>query len=172
MKALLEFKLPLSGLGLGMHEYDFEIKNEFFSNFEASTIDKADLKMKVYLDKRTSFIEITFDYSGEIETDCDRCLKKFMLPIENSNTLLLKYSAEEVKENDDVDIIFISKGENEFDLSKFIYEFVLLSIPMAKNHEMAGEQCDEKFTQFFHREEEIEKPSNSVWDALKKFNKN
>ena len=169
MKALAAFQLPLSGLGSGMHEYHFEIKDEFFSNFEASPITKADVDLRVYLDKRSTFIEITFDFEGKVETGCDRCLKKFMLPIKNSNLLLLKYSAEEVKENDDVDILFISKNENEFNLAKFIYEFILLSIPMSKVHEMAEEQCDEDFTRFLHRDEETEKPSNSVWDALKNF---
>ena len=172
MNALVEFKLPISGLGQGVHEYDFEIKDEFFSHFESSPVKKANINMKVYIEKRSSFMEITFDYAGQLETDCDRCLAKFDLPVKRNNTLLVKYMGDE-EESDDIDVIFISKKENELDISKFVYEFILLSVPMSKNHEMAGEQCDESFTKFLHQEpEEEKKQSNSIWDALKNFNKN
>ena len=172
MKALAEFRLPISGLAQGLHEYDFEIKDEFFTHFETSSVKKANITMKVYLDKRSSFMELTFDYAGQVEIDCDRCLAKFYLPIKENNSLLVKYTGDD-EESDDIDVVFISKKDNELDISKFVYEFILLSVPMSKNHEMAGEQCDESFTKYLHQEiKEEKKQSKSIWDALKNFNKN
>lgn len=174
MKELANYILTISSLGQGLHEYEFEINDEFFTHFESSTVKKGNINLKVYLSKQSSFMELTFVFEGHIETDCDRCLSNFNLPINRTYTLLVKYSGDDEVNNDEMDIIYISKKENELDISKFVYEFILLAIPMSKNHEMAGEQCDEGFTEFLHHEEEEKKEAQtkSIWDALKNFNKN
>ncbi len=173
MKELANYVLTISGLSQGLHEYDFEINDKFFTHFESSTVKKGNINVKVYLSKQSSFMELIFDFEGQIETDCDRCLSNFYLPIKRNYTLLVKYSGDDEDKEDEMDIIYISKKENELDISKFVYEFILLAIPMSKNHEMAGEQCEEGFTEFLHQEkEETKEPTKSIWDALKNFNKN
>ncbi len=173
MKELANYILTISSLSQGLHEYDFEINDDFFTHFELSPIKIGNIDLKVYLSKQSSFMELTFDFDGQIETECDRCLSNFKLPINRTYTLLVKYSGDDEINEDEMDIIYISKKENEIDISKFVYEFILLAIPMSKNHEMAGEQCEEGFTEFLHHEkEEIKEPTKSIWDALKNFNKN
>lgn len=166
------------GLHYGIHEYEFKLDNEFFSNFEESPIKEGKFEVKVDLDKREDMIVFTFDFNGSFKTDCDRCLANIDLPIEGIQDLIVKYAQEE---NDIGEVVYILQETSELNIAKFIYESICLGMPVANIYDCEDEPenvCDLKMLDYLENknkpasENKSDDSSNSPWDALKDFNKN
>lgn len=178
MDGLVSYSLPVKGLYNGIHEFVFRVDGEFFSHFEHSPIKTADIELTLVLEKHPGMMTMTFDFSGTIDTECDRCLAPIHLPIEDHQVVLVKYSEEE--EQEDADVIFIHPETPQLDVSSFVYEFVVLSIPMIKIYDCEDEDppvCDiemlrllEQGTETSRREEKNEE--NPVWQKLKDLYRN
>lgn len=172
MDTLPEFSIPFSGLGDGVHEFDFQIDAKFFAAFEASPVQEGMLTNHLIFDKQSDMMVLTFESNGTIHTICDRCLGDFDLPIEDKQSLIFKFSDEP---SDDPDVVNLPKGTKTLNVAEYIYEFIVLAIPMIKTHDLADEDCDEEMLDYLDPIEDDEpqdEPENPIWGALKNFNKN
>lgn len=176
MDGLVTFSLPIQGLGDGIHEYRFEIDASFFSHFENSPVAKGDIEVFLTLDKRPSMMVLDFDFSGTIRTECDRCLAEIDLPVDGTPQLVVKFSEEE--EPEDAEVIFIHPEAESLQVARFIYEFVVLSIPIIRVYDCELDEprvCNLDMLSMLEKAEEPEpdpENENPVWDALKKFKDN
>ena len=73
MKPLKEYRIPFLGLKPGQHEYEFEVTDAFFEEFENSEIDHADIKVDIMLEKQINMMVLHFKLSGEVLSSWDRC---------------------------------------------------------------------------------------------------
>ena len=178
MSALKRFNIPIRGLKTGFHEYEFSIDQDFFSNFEGSPIQKGKFEVKFILDKREDMLVLTFDFKGSTETECDRCLSNINLPMQGNEDLIVKY-ADEANEEDV--IIYISRETTELNVAKYLYESIILVMPVTNVYDCEEEKenvCDLEMLEYLENktaaEEQEEKPSegDSPWDILKDLNKN
>ncbi len=174
MKALKEFSLPIKGLGIGIRKFNFELDNDFYKNFDSSTIQNGNIKLELVLDKRTDMIVLDFDFRGTVQVACDRCLEQIQLPIEGHQELMIKYNE---NTSEDADIVFISPYETELNVARYIYEFTSLAVPMKKVYDCENDEnapCDSTMLQYLEQEEKEEDSDteNPIWDSLKNFNKN
>ncbi len=168
MDALPRFLIPVKGLGNEIHEFDFQVDNEFFSNFEESPIKKGQFSVKMTFDKRPDMIVLGFDFEGSIQTECDRCLEEMKFPIEGQHNLLVKYATEDQPE--EADIVYIGLETQQINVAKYIYEYICLDIPMIKTHDSAidVQECDPEMLKYLDQNSEPEEKSeNTIWDALK-----
>ncbi|MEL7021681.1 MAG: hypothetical protein AAGK47_08735, partial [Bacteroidota bacterium] len=124
MKALEHFSIPVKGLGLGMHTYEFDLDSEFFAQFEQAQIKAATIRVKVYFDKREDMYVFTFDWEGTTDAVCDRCLTDIQLPLKGADQLVVKF-AEEMRE--EVDVVYIPMDTSHFNVARYIYEYTLMS---------------------------------------------
>ena len=169
MKILQEYTIPISSLKEGVHQFDFQIGDTFFKHFEASPIEKASLRVDFYFDKQHGMYVLIFEVDGKVSVECDLCLEQFEIPVKSSNTLIAKFDASEA---DDAEVIHIPRTEIEINIAEFIYEFIVLSIPLMKKHEDAGEECPEDVFEYLDKKEDVadETPNNNPFlDALKNF---
>lgn len=171
MDTLVQFEIPISGLREGVHQYSYKVNKDFFDCFEASPIEEGKLKVDVLFDKRPDMFLLTFDINGHVKTICDRCLEPFNLPIKKTPSLIVK-----IDENaqEEAEVAYISPEIKKLNIGKFIYEFIILSIPIIKSHDLADEACDEEMLKYLEPEEPEEpeeKAENPMWAALKKFKK-
>ncbi len=165
MDALEHFTIPVSGLHNGLHEYDFSIDGAFFQHFPESPIKEGQVAVHFIFDKHPDMYTMTFQLEGTVKTACDRCLEEFDLPIEADQTLLVKFDE---KEWEDAEIIYILKDTPRLNVARYIYEFIILAVPIAKTHSEASEDCDPEMMKFLQQEPDDEPPvSPTVWDALK-----
>ncbi len=168
MEALDHFTIPVSGLSDGLHEYDFSIGKDFFQLFEGSLIEDADVTVHFSFDKRTDLYVLTFEIEGEVKATCDRCLEDFNLPVEDEQSLLVKFDETEWE---DADVIYILQGTQSLNIARYIYEFINLAVPITKTHDDAGESCDPEMLKFIEPEkDESQDDSSSIWDSLKGLN--
>ena len=74
MNYLSQYTIPFSGLKEGEHLFDFIADDRFFAGFEESEITKGSVAVQVKLEKRSTYLRLSFALKGEVELICDRCL--------------------------------------------------------------------------------------------------
>lgn len=173
MKTLRHFSIPIEGMKNGNHEKTFLVENSFFSHFENSPIQKGKFKVALDLDKRPDLIKMNFEITGSFDTMCDRCMADIALPLGSENQLLVKYADEAAEEPG---VIYITRDTHHLNVSKFIYDSIILSIPLSMVYDCRIKEpfpCDEEVIQklnIIHEENETtEDEKNSVWDSLNKL---
>ena len=172
MESLKPFLIPIAGLKAGIHQFDFQIDETFFQNFENSPISAGKVQLSLEFDKRSDMIILRFNLKGRTPTACDRCMADINLPFEGNYTLIVKY--EDESDDTESDLVYINREETILDVSKFAYEYICLSIPLIKVY-----NCDEetelpcnttildRLNQQFSEDDDKEPPTNPIWDALK-----
>ena len=83
---------------------------------------------------------------GTVIVPCDRCLSDLELRIETTDNLDVKLGDEYA---DDGDCVVVPETEGYLDLAQFIYEFIVLSMPLACCHEPG--KCDDAMMQELSR---------------------
>ncbi len=153
MRALTHFSVPIKGLKDGIHQYQIKIEDDFFNKFEKSIIKKGNFQIEIDLFKKSNHLEIDFKIDGTMKTDCDRCLAKIDLPVYGEHKLIVKFTVDEM--NDEEEVWAITYDTHELILNKAIYEFVNLSVPLIKRYDCEFEDprpCNLKATEFLDRE--------------------
>ena len=140
MKMGNDYILPIAGLSVGYHDFEFEINDKFFENFEFSEVQKGCVKVNLNVEKHERESILTFNFGGSVFIPCDRCNDEYEQPIENEVVIYLKYGHEYEEESDDVIVI---PEEQEFDVSSLIYEYIILSLPIHRVHEDVSE-CNQE----------------------------
>ncbi len=173
MSGLIEFVIPVRGLGIGIHQFHFDIGEQFFSHFENSPVQNGDLELDLSFDKRTDLYIFEFNFKGSVRTDCDRCLAKINLPISGQERLIVKFSLDH--EEEEAEVIYINPEQQQLNVARFVYEFIILAIPMIKVYDCKGEKppvCNQEMLDYLEKEElpNSEQKSNPIWEELKKFN--
>lgn len=174
------YKIQFGGLPVGIHDYEFEIKDAFFKNIENSEVTKANIIIEAKLTKQNNLLQLDFEINGTVQVECDRCLKDFDIPINSSEHLVIKHG--NPSESTD-DILVIPEGMDEFSLEHYLYEYIVLALPVRKvpcemNKKLF--QCDEetlsKLSKLIVSEdkEEEKNENNPLWEQLNKikYNKN
>lgn len=133
MKAGNDYILPIAGLSLGYHDFEYNIDDKFFDNFEFSEVQKANVKVNLNVEKHEREFILTFKFEGSVFIACDRCNDEYEQPIENEVVIYLKYGHGYEEESDDV--IVIPSEEGEFDITSLIYEYIILSLPIHRVHQ-------------------------------------
>jgi uncharacterized protein len=172
VKDLKKYVIPFAGLKEGRHEFEFDVDDSFFDQFESSEIKKGKLGVSVELIKSQQVLEMSFYIDGFVKTICDRCLDEFDLPVTYNGKLFFKFAAESYELTDE--IIILSASENEINISQFIYEFIHLALPYRRIHPdingMSG--CNKMMIQKLESlkiDEITENNYSPSWDKLKEI---
>jgi len=132
MKPLKEFTIPFIGLKIGTHHYDYKIEKAFFEYFEYEDFNDANVKVDVNLLKNTTLLELNFKISGTVNINCDITNEPFNQNIENEFDLVVNFGDEYNDEN--IDILVLPHGAYEINIQQYIYELIVLSVPIKRIH--------------------------------------
>lgn len=167
------FTIPLAGLPFGHTDYQYVINDSFFEDKDYSEVRKGIVNFHVCVDKMETMFVLTMNFEGKVVLQCDRCGDDYEQAITDSAKIYLKYSAE--KDNDDEDIIIITKNDNEFDLSDLIYEYIILSLPIHRTHDdesMCNKEAMERLHDFSQTETATGDEEENPWKQIMKDLKN
>ncbi|MFA6873958.1 MAG: DUF177 domain-containing protein [Bacteroidaceae bacterium] len=117
-----------------------QLDDHFFSAIEATEIQKGSLTCAVKISENLGGYELKFHTEGFVIVQCDRCLDDMQLPIVADNRLNVKFGEENVDDGDD--LIVVSEEEGTLDLAWYIYEFIVLALPIQHMHKLG--ECNEK----------------------------
>ena len=172
MDSLKEYNIDFVKLNFGQHDFNYKIDDTFFDLKENSLIERGAVNVHLHLDKKERIMNLTFNFEGIIETDCDVCLDIFDLPVKGKESLVVKIT-EEPKESDG-EIIYLGPNDISFNVYDPIYEFICTSIPMVKTcKDNAGgkKQCNPQMLKFLSESKDetanIEIQTDPRWDKLK-----
>lgn len=173
------YTIQFGGLPVGIHEYEFDIKDAFFKTIENSDIHKADISVKAVLTKQNNVLHLDFDINGSIGSECDRCLKDFNFPISTKEGLVIKHGNPDESTDE---IIVIPEGIDEVNIAQYIYEYIVLAIPARRvpcEIDAKLYECDfdtlAKLNEISTDSIPKDEPVNPMWEQLnklKKYNKN
>lgn len=161
--------IPFKGLKETIHLFESEIDDSFFDEFKSEEISGGNLNLQLKLDKKSQMMIFFFDLKGIVHVMCDRCLDFYDQHIEYSGKLYIKYGDETREETDE--LLILSRDEYEIDLSKFIYDSIVLSLPMMRFHpddENGYSTCNEDMLDKLGYQQEDRKTNiDPRWEALK-----
>jgi len=171
---LKHYRIPFVGLKNGIHEFYYNIDENFFSLFENSEIKNGQIEVDLTFDKHDSFFILDYSIGGTVETNCDRCSERFSLEILDKYRVYVKFDGEVARSKDDRqdDIIYISPFDTHLDVSQLIYEFTNLSIPIQKicsDKKTGSPGCNKKVIKILEQNTSTNKDTDPRWAALKKF---
>lgn len=164
-----EYTIPLTGLAFGHTEYQYVIGDSFFGKRDYSEVQNGVVNLHLDVEKLETMFILTLNFEGKVVLQCDRCGDEYEQPVEGSAEIFLKYGVENSEEDDDV--IFISKNDNEFDLGDLFYEYIILSLPIHRVHENENDCNQEVLDMLYSADEdenEEENDTNPAWSDLMK----
>lgn len=132
MKKLKDYTIQFVGLKEGEHHFDYNINNTFFQNFEYSEFNSVDVKLDLKLIKKTTLLELYFSASGFVNVNCDITNEPYNQTIDDEFKLVVKFGPEYNDDNED--ILIIPHGEYEINIAQYIYELIVLAVPVKRIH--------------------------------------
>ena len=130
-----EYEIAFVGLKPGNHLFEYQIKDEFFLPYGAQDFKNCVATVKLNLEKNNGFMLLQFDVDGQLESSCDRCGDDLPVQLWDEFKLIVKLVDEPDilnEQEEDPDVIYISRSESHLHVSDWIFEFINLSIPLQK----------------------------------------
>ncbi|MBO5831040.1 MAG: DUF177 domain-containing protein [Alistipes sp.] len=154
MEQITLYSIAYKGLKNGSYDFDFQIDDKLFEAYERVEIKSGNCKAHVELKRSETMLELEVTISGEVICECDRCLEDCPIGVDYSGELVVKFSDE--IDDYDGDVMWISPSEDKLDLTQYIYESIVLSLPYRRVHEEGG--CNPEMLAAFTEisEEELE----------------
>lgn len=132
MKLLKEFTIPFVGLKIGEHHFDYQIDNKFFEHFEYKEFNQVKVEAEVLLEKKATLLDLHFKINGLVNVNCDISNEPYDQAIEDDFDLVVKFG--EVFNDEREDLLIIPHGSYEINIAQYIYELIVLSVPIKRVH--------------------------------------
>lgn len=161
-----DFDIVFSSLGLGSHTFTFSLSDTFLALFGYEDHQKLEATATVTLLKQNTFLEVNFALAGTIEVFCDRTGEPFLQNIGNSFDLLVKFG--EAYNDIDDETLILPQGEYQLNVAQYLYELVVLGIPIKNVHPDAKKSKKAKpEAELPKQTEQSEEDLDPRWDKLK-----
>lgn len=175
MKVSNEFLIPFIGLKQGKHQFDYQIDKTFFDRFEYDEFESCAVKVQVVLNKKTTMLELHFKHKGTVHVPCDLTGEPFDLPVKGKIDVVVQFGDAFNDENEE--LLILPHGEHQVDVSQYIYEMIVLSVPLKRVHPGVKDgtlksEAIEKLEQLAvkaKKEETKKEETDPRWDQLKKL---
>jgi uncharacterized protein len=171
VKFIDEYVISFHGSKDGIHEYEFDVRPEFFEYYENPDYPGGNLKVKVLLDRKPQILKLDFIITGHIKLYCDRCLEIFDYPVGSNEILFVKFG-DDFEELDD-NLIIIPRDEKQINIAQFIYEFAILNLPFKRVHpenEDGVSACDpDMLKKIEELSKKVKEKTDPRWDNLRKI---
>jgi len=170
------FDIAFVGLKPGIHEYEYNVADKFFTEYGEQDFKNCTAQIKLSLDKQNGFMLLRFEVGGKLELSCDRCGNHLPLDLWDEFRIMVKMVDDaDVMNNqeEDPDVYYISRGESHINVSDWIYEFINLSIPMQRmcdEEEIGGPYCNKEVLAMLKKMDvQNSVPTNPLSKGLEKF---
>jgi hypothetical protein len=154
------YTIAFKGLAQGTHRFEFQVDDAFWAAHPEGEIRGGEVNVEVVLEKGAAGVgsargagsaggvgsaagamRLEVAMRGSVVVMCDRCLEDCELPVSYGEKLAVKFSngVEEggvdwLNERSEGDILWLNPGDGELDLEQYIYESIVLSLPLQRVH--------------------------------------
>lgn len=171
MKDLKEFDIPFVGLKEGRHLFKYQIGKTFFKAFKFDEFDNANLETNIDFVKKSTLLELYFTTKGTVNVPCDLTGEPFDLEVNGSLNLIVQFGTEYNDEHDE--ILILPHEAYQINVSQYIYEAIVLSVPSKRIHpdvlngSMESETLKKLEELRINEEKIVEVSTDPRWDKLK-----
>jgi uncharacterized metal-binding protein YceD (DUF177 family) len=175
MKPQKEFTIPFVGLKIGKHHFEYKIEKSFFEYFEYEEFNDTNIDINLVLDKKSTLLELNFKITGFVNVNCDVTNEPYNQHMKNESDLVVKFGDE--YNDEDTDILIVPHGTYEINVQQFIYESIVLAVPIKRLHpgvEDGSLDSDilkklEELSPKLKEVKEKEEETDPRWNTLKKL---
>ncbi len=171
MYSLTPFHIDLKTLGEGAKSFTYKINGDYFKAINASEVQRGELEVNLTIYRVDDVFELLFHIHGVVCIPCDICLDDMNQPIDTTSKLVAKFG--EGLSSDD-GLVIIKDDEGILDISWYIYESIVLNIPIRHVH--APGKCNLAMIERLNRlsatrssDGNIGKKIDPRWATLKKL---
>ena len=111
---------------------EYDLDNHFFDALEGAQVQEGSLHVSGSIRKAVGFFELQLHTTGTIRIPCDRCLDLMDQPIEADLRLVIKLGDTYTEEDD---IITVEEHDPVLNIAWFIYESIILAVPIQHVHQ-------------------------------------
>ncbi|BAV95216.1 YceD family protein [Ichthyobacterium seriolicida] len=160
--------IRLVNLNLNDSVYIFDL-NESFLEFKGyvGDISKMNVRVEVCVKKHVNTVKMYINLKGELGVPCDISQEHFLLPVQNDMEFLIKFG--DAFNDDYQDMIVVPHNVHALDISQYIYELIVLSLPMKRVHPKIKNYTED----FYSSQEDFESKKVEItdprWDKLKRI---
>lgn len=155
------YKISLKNLSQGVHTYEYELDRKFFEAIDGDEVKKGKVKVTVTVKKTSSTFELDFDLKGVVQVPCSRCLDDMNQEVDSHNRLIVKFGTEYSEESDE--IITVPEDEGEINIAWFLYEFIVLNIPIKHTH--ASGECNKTMSSKLRKHRAVSTDDNDSMEG-------
>ncbi len=161
-----------------MHKFEYQIGASFFNLFEEPLVENGQLNATVTLNKSQKLLVVDFKIKGKVNSICDKCLGPVEIPVDSSERIYFNFGMEYSEQSEE--IIVLPHEEHQINVAQWLYEFIIVSLPLRHVHpddENGNPTCNtqmlEKLDEYLVGDKEASKENEDTsdprWDALKKL---
>lgn len=85
-----DFVIRLSGIENGSHSYSIICDKRFFEENSMSEMIGGSVKVELIMHKNDKMLTLDFNFDGELEQECVRCLDPISTPLHFNQELIVK----------------------------------------------------------------------------------
>lgn len=142
-------------LSIGTHRFDFQLDDNFFSLYENTDIQHAQVSVGVEVRKMApAQFGVSMGIEGTVEVMCDRCLEPLTLPVAAHADLEEK----EVEE-------LLHMPECELVLDQYVYDTVCVNLPLQRMHKEG--ECNPEMIKIWEANQGHKAQEAGAFEALK-----
>lgn len=125
------YNIILKDLPDTVQVFEYDLNDEYFQKIDSPEVSKGSVKARVSVRRKTATFELLFKLEGVIRIPCDRCLDDMDQNIRHEETIEVKLGRTYSEEND---IVVVPEEEGSINVAWFMYEFIVLNIPIKHVH--------------------------------------
>jgi uncharacterized protein len=166
---LSDYSVNILGLSQKTHSFEFHLGNAFFEKYGKEVVAEGHFEAKVVLDKRETLIDGDFEIEGKANLICDRSLDPFEHLMKINRKMIFKFG--EAMEEVSDEIVIIPRDLDVLDIGQYIYEFIVLDVPIKKIHPrfQSEEDDEDEEGKMIYQSEKNEDEIDPRWEQLKKL---
>lgn len=131
MDRLEAYKIDLKGMQADVETRQLQCDDAYFEAVEATEVKHGNVQATATIRQTAGAFELSMQFAGEVEVQCDRCLEPMPQPVEGEATLRVKLGDEDA---DDGELIVVNEADGTLDFSWLLYEQIALQIPIRHVH--------------------------------------
>ena len=172
MRFANEFDIPFAGLKEGKHQFQYEINNSFFENFEYKEFNDAKVQVIIAFQKKSNLLELGFNAKGTVNVNCDLSNEPYDQQVKGKLDLVVKFG--EVFNDESDELLILPHGEHTLNVAQYIYEMIVLAVPAKRVHPgikdgSLNSEILKKIKELSPKETQQNSNIDPRWDTLKKL---
>lgn len=130
------YRIAFRGLKTGVYDFRFPVERSLFEAFESTEINDGAGEVSVRMERGEALLQLDVAIRARVVVACDRCLEDCEIPVAFEGRLLVRFS--DIDQEYDGEVLWLHPSEEEVDLTQYVYESIVLSLPYRRVHPEGG----------------------------------